>query len=101
MPVEEPKELIIFLVAIFLCLSTITGEHMIWSKTEFISLVENNIINSVIIIITLNSGALRGGKKKGEEEGNADYGGIVHPSQQHVAPYVEGVEWRLSSKGFR
>ena len=96
MPVEEPEGIITFLVATFLCLSTITDGHiifrLIWSKTEFISFVANNIINGVIIITALNSGALEGGKKKGEEEGNADYGGIVHPSQQHVAPCVKGVE---------
>ena len=28
-------------------------------------------------------------------EGNSDYGGMVQPSQQHVAPCVKGVEWRL------
>ena len=27
----------------------------------------------------------------GEQEGNTDYGGMVDPSQQHVAPCVEGV----------
>ena len=27
-----------------------------------------------------------------EFEGNADYGGMVQPNQQHVAPCVEGVE---------
>ena len=25
-----------------------------------------------------------------EAEGNADYGGTVQPSQQHVTPYVKG-----------
>ena len=28
----------------------------------------------------------------GEEEGNADYGGMVQPSQQHVAPFVKVVK---------
>ena len=28
-----------------------------------------------------------------EEEGNADYGGMVQPSQQDVASYVKGVQW--------
>ena len=28
----------------------------------------------------------------GEEKGNADYGGMVQPSQQHVAPCVKVVE---------
>ena len=26
-----------------------------------------------------------------EEKGNADYGGMVQLSQQHIAPYVKGV----------
>ena len=26
---------------------------------------------------------------------NADYGGMVQPSQQHIAPCVKGVEWGL------
>ena len=30
-----------------------------------------------------------------EEEGNADYGGMVQPSQEHVAPCVKRIEWRL------
>ena len=34
-----------------------------------------------------------------EEEGNADYGGIVQPSQHHVAPCVKGVEWGLGTRG--
>ena len=32
------------------------------------------------------------GKISVEEEGNADYRGIVQPSQQHVAPYLKRVE---------
>ena len=35
------------------------------------------------------------------EERNADYGGMVPPSQQHVAPCVEGVEWVLGTRGLR
>ena len=50
-------------------------------------------------MIAPNSRAFkRGGGGEGEvlknlreEEGNADYGGMVQPSQQHVAPCVEGV----------
>ena len=37
----------------------------------------------------------------GEEEGNVDYGGMVQPSQQHVAPYVKGFEWRMGQIGLR
>ena len=37
------------------------------------------------------------GKIGGNEEGNADYGGIVQPSQQHAAPCVKGVEWGLGT----
>ena len=36
-----------------------------------------------------------------EEEGNADYGGMARPSQQHVAPCVKGVEWGLGTRGLR
>ena len=31
----------------------------------------------------------------------ADYGGMVQPRKQHVAPYVKRVEWRLGNRGFR
>ena len=31
----------------------------------------------------------------------ADYGGMVQPSQQHVAPCVKGVEQGLGTKGLR
>ena len=55
------------------------------------------------MIIDPNSRAHRGEKERGEvkgkyegirgeEEGNADYGGMVQPSQQHVAPCVKAVE---------
>ena len=48
--------------------------------------------------IAPNSRAYKGEKERGEyrgicgEEGNADYGGMVQPYQQHVAPCVKGVE---------
>ena len=35
------------------------------------------------------------------EEGNADYGVMVQPSQQHVAPCVQGVEWGLGTRSLR
>ena len=35
------------------------------------------------------------------EKGKADYGGMVQPSQKHVAPYVKGVEWGLGTRGLR
>ena len=35
----------------------------------------------------------------GQDEGNADYGGIVQPSQKHVAPCIKGVEWGLGTRG--
>ena len=35
------------------------------------------------------------------EEGNADYVGMVQPSQQHVAPCVKVVEWGLDTRGLR
>ena len=54
------------------------------------------------MMIAPHSRARKGGKEReevkgeykriwGEEEGNADYGGMVQPSQQHVAPCVKGV----------
>ena len=57
----------------------------------------------MMMMIAANSRAPKGKKERGEvkreyggvcgeEEGNADYGGMVQPSQQHVAPYVKGVE---------
>ena len=41
------------------------------------------------------------GRVCGEEEGNADYGGKVQPSQQHVAPCVKVVEWGLDTRSLR
>ena len=41
------------------------------------------------------------GRIWGEDEGNADYGRMVQPSQQHVAPYVMGLEWGLGMGGLR
>ena len=66
----------------------------------------------IIIIITIasNSRTRKSGKKSGdvkgkygriwwEEERNADYGGMVQPSQQHVASCVKMVEWGLGTRG--
>ena len=36
-----------------------------------------------------------------EKEGNADYGGLVQPSQQYFVPCVKGIEWRLSTRCLR
>ena len=36
-----------------------------------------------------------------EEEESADYGGMVQPSQQHVAPCVKVVECGLARRGLR
>ena len=46
------------------------------------------------------SGEVKGeyGGVCGEEEGNADYGGMVQPSQQHVGPCVKGVDWGLGTR---
>ena len=58
-------------------------------------------------MITRNSRARKGevkgdyGGVGGEEEGNDDHLGMVQPSQQHVAPFVKGVECGLSTRGFR
>ena len=46
-------------------------------------------------------GGGEGGGICGEEKGNADYGGMVQPSQQHVVPCVKGVEWGLGTRGLR
>ena len=35
------------------------------------------------------------------EEGNAGYGGMVQPSEQHVAPCVKVVYGGLGTKGLR
>ena len=64
------------------------------------------------MMCALNSRACKGGKKgeyggirgenggfRQEEEGNADYGGMVQPSQQHVAQCVKVVEWGLGRRG--
>ena len=37
----------------------------------------------------------------GEEEGNADYGVMVQPSQRHVAPCVKVVEWGLGTRSWK
>ena len=36
-----------------------------------------------------------------ERRGNADYGRMVKPSQQHVAPCVQVVEWGFGTRGLR
>ena len=36
-----------------------------------------------------------------EEQRKADYGGIVQPSQQHVAPCVKAVEWGSDTRGLK
>ena len=65
-----------------------------------------------MMIIAPNSCAHKGEKEKGkvkgeygrvrgEAEGNADYGGMVQPSQQHFAPCVKVVEWGFSTRGLR
>ena len=63
-------------------------------------------------MIAPNSRARKGGKErvevKGEyggtwekEERNADNEGMVHTSQQYVAPRVKGVEWGLDTRCLR
>ena len=39
------------------------------------------------------------GRISGDEEGNANYGGMVQPSHQYVPPCVKGVEWELGTRG--
>ena len=41
------------------------------------------------------------GRIWGEEEGNVYYGGMVEPSQQHVAPCVKTVEWGMGTRCLR
>ena len=59
-----------------------------------------------------NKSLRKGGKKRGEvdgeygkisveEERNADYGGMVQLSQQHVTPCVKGVDWGFGTRGLR
>ena len=63
-------------------------------------------------MIVPNSCARKGGKERGEvkreygkipgeEEGNADYGEMVQPSQQHVAPCVKGVKCGLGTRNLK
>ena len=65
----------------------------------------------MMTMITPNSRAYKEENEKGElkggyggiwrkEEGNADYGGMVRPSQQHVAPYVKRGWVRIRHKLF-
>ena len=65
-----------------------------------------------MMIIAPNSRTHKGEKERGEmkeeygriwreEEGNADYGGVVQPSQQHVAPCVKLVKWGFGTRGLR
>ena len=64
-----------------------------------------------MMIIAPNSRAHKGKKERGEvkgeyggaceeEEGNADYGGMVQPSQQHVAPCAKVVEGDLARENW-
>ena len=60
----------------------------------------------MMMIIAPNSRARKGEKERGEyggiweeEERNADYGEMMQPSQQHVAPCVKGVEWGWGTRG--
>ena len=66
----------------------------------------------MMMMIAPNSRAHKGKKERGEvkreyggvcgeEEGNADYGGMVQPSQQHVAARAKIVEWGFGTRGLR
>ena len=66
----------------------------------------------VMMIIAPNSRAHKGknergevkgeyGEVCGEEEGNADYEGMMKSSQQHVASCIQVVEWGFDSRGLR
>ena len=37
----------------------------------------------------------------GEEEGNANYGEMMQPNQQHVALCVKVVEWGFGTRGYK
>ena len=41
------------------------------------------------------------GRIGGEEEGDVGYGGMMQPSQQHVAACVKEVKWGLNTRGLR
>ena len=47
------------------------------------------------------SGVVKGeyGGIWGEEEGDADYGGMMQPNQKHVAPRVKLVMWGFDTRG--
>ena len=66
----------------------------------------------MMMMIAANSRAHKEEKERGEvkreyggvfreEEGNAEYGGMVKPSQQHVAPCVKMVKWGFGTRGLR
>ena len=70
------------------------------------------LIALMMMIISPNSRAYKGKKEKGEmkgvyggvsgeEEGNADYGGMVQPSPPQVAPCVKMVEWGFGTRNLR
>ena len=42
-----------------------------------------------------------GRRRRRRKKGNADYGGMMQPSQQHVPPCVKLVEWGLGTRGLR
>ena len=56
-----------------------------------------------MMIIAPNSRARKMGENGTiwEEEWNADYGGMVQPGQQHVAPCVKVVELAFGTRGLR
>ena len=95
-----------FILQYFSLLFLIISKNIILYRDFVISLH----LYSIIIMIVPNSRTRKGEKKRakvkgeyeknwGEVEGNADYKGMVQPSQQHVAPSVEVVEWRLGTRG--
>ena len=61
------------------------------------------ILNQLEFCLVEEEGEVKGkyGRIWGEERGNADCGKIVQPSQENVAPLIEGVEWKLGTKSLR
>jgi len=87
-----------------------SGYVLYWSRDDTPDWEELHLLSRETRNSWLNGGIIKGlplnsrvGKREkvkgeyggilGEGEENSDYGGMVKPSQQHVAPCVKGVEW--------
>ena len=84
----------------------------IFNPSLYTGVIVNCYVMMMMMMFAPNSRTRKEGKKKGEvkgeygrvsgeEEGNADYEGMVQPNQQHVPPCVKGVKWGLGTKVLR